>query len=180
MKYLSSQVAAKKKKKKKKNPEMRIKTEQDVLITNLPTKRPLPISITKSVKIKWDYLLQCFESMLNSFSHYFTCKVNANWIKPRSLGWEILLGVRSNNNYKASYFKDSRCHTGCPNWRAFVWSTVSFLFFWPFIYFWYFLPAWMHWTFHFTETSIMANIYIYFVEIKLVVFLLSFKTRSIS
>ena len=50
MKYLSSQVAAKKK--KKKIPEMHIKTEQDVLITNLPTKRPLPISITKSVKIK--------------------------------------------------------------------------------------------------------------------------------
>ena len=50
MKYLSSQAPAKKK--KKKIPEMHIKTEQDDLITNLLTKRPPPISITKSVKIK--------------------------------------------------------------------------------------------------------------------------------
>lgn len=50
MKYLSSQVAANKQ--TNNNPEMHIKTEQDDLITNLPTKRPPPISITKSVKIK--------------------------------------------------------------------------------------------------------------------------------
>lgn len=177
MKYLSSQVAANKQ--TNNNPEMHIKTEQDDLITNLPTKRPPPISITKSVKIKWDYLLQCFESMLNSFSHYFTCKVNANWIKPRSLGWEILLGVGVTTMIKPVTLRLADV-TGCPNWRAFVWSTVSFLFFGPFIYFWYFLPAWMHWIFHFKETSIMADIHIYFVEIKLVVFLLSFKTKRIS
>lgn len=73
----------------KKSTEIHMRTDQDILINfkffhkESPSSIPLHIlpnliAITKSVKSQWNYLIQCFESILNIFSHYFTC-LFASW-----------------------------------------------------------------------------------------------------